>query len=146
GRGGAGALRAGRRAARMIIPSRRWLLGAAILALVAPLALVWPAAATWLVALDAGWLLLLAMEAWRAMGVEEAHFTVRRLAPPAFSLRSARPGTYRWESHLPRAVDLRVAEELRAILSLGAAQERALRLAPSAPLFETHAVTPLARV
>ncbi|MFP5354521.1 MAG: DUF58 domain-containing protein [Gemmatimonadota bacterium] len=129
----------------MIIPSRRWLLGAAFLALVAPLALVWPAAATWLVVLDAGWLLLLAVEGWRAMGVEEESFTVRRLAPPAFSLRRALPVTYRWESHLPRAVDLRVAEELPAILSLGAAQERALRLAPSAPLFETHAVTPLAR-
>lgn len=129
----------------MIIPSRRWLAGAALLALVAPVAFAWPPAATWLVALDAAWLVLLAVEGWRALGVEAGDVAVRREAPPAFSLGRPLPVTYRWQSHLSRAVHLRVAEECPPILSLGAAAERALRLAPAASLYETHAVTPVSR-
>lgn len=129
----------------MIIPSRRWFVGAALLALVAPLALVWPPAALWLVTLDAGWVLLLAVDSWRASAVGPGDISVRREAPPAFSLGRALPVTYRWTSRLARAVDLRVAEELPAIISLGAAAERTVRLAPSAAFVETHGVTPVAR-
>ena len=47
------------------VPSRRWLAGAAGLAVVAPLALVWPAAAWLLPALDLLWLAALVLDAAR---------------------------------------------------------------------------------
>ncbi|MCC7323291.1 MAG: hypothetical protein IT358_05660, partial [Gemmatimonadaceae bacterium] len=53
----------------MIIPSRRWFVGAALLALVAPLALLWSGAATLLIVLDVAWVVLLAIDAWRAWSV-----------------------------------------------------------------------------
>ncbi len=129
----------------MIIPARRWFVGAALLALLAPLALVWPSATRWFVAADVAWLLVLVVEGWRGAGVGARDVAVRRQAPPAFSLGRPLPVTYRWESRLSRPVVLRVAEALPPILSLGGAMERSLRLLPGAPLYETQAVTPLAR-
>ena len=129
----------------MILPARRWFAGAAMLALVAPLALAWPTAATWLVTLDAAWLLLLAVDAWRSAAITADDITVRRQVPPAFSLGRPLPVTWRWEARLPRPVVVRVAEEFPSLLSLGDAAERVLRLAPGSALYETHVVTPVAR-
>lgn len=129
----------------MILPARRWFVGAALLALVAPLALAWPSAATWLVALDATWLALLAVDAWRASGIEGDAIAVRRQTPPAFSLGRPLPVTWRWESRLARPVVVRVAEDIPPILSLGAVAVRVVRLDPRAARFETHLVTPVAR-
>ena len=53
----------------MIVPTRRWLVAAALLALVAPLAFRWPAAGSLLVTLDALWLLALLIDGWRALAL-----------------------------------------------------------------------------
>jgi uncharacterized protein (DUF58 family) len=129
----------------MIIPSRRWFIGAALLALVAPVALVWPGAATLLLVLDAGWVVALLIDAWRAWDITAADVTVQREAPPAFSLGRSLPVTYRWQSRLPRVVQLQVVEQLPSLLSLAGGATRTLTLAPASPLYERHDVRPLAR-
>lgn len=129
----------------MILPSRRWFIGAALLALVAPVALVWPGAATLLLVLDAVWLVVLLIDAWRAWDITAADFAVQRDAPPAFSLGRSLPVTYRWQSRLPRRVQLQVVEQLPSLLSLAGGAMRTLTLAPASPLYERHDVRPLAR-
>ena len=129
----------------MIIPSRRWFVGAALLALVAPLAVWWPSAAIWLIVLDAAWCLLLAVDAWRAWGIDGASISVRRTAPPAFSIGRALPVAYRWESELEKTADVRVVEALPALLAMTAGVERTLRLAPGTPVFESRLVQPAER-
>lgn len=129
----------------MIIPSRRWFTGAALLALVAPLALVWPGASTLLLVLDAVWVVALLIDAWRAWDITAADVTVQREAPPAFSLGRSLPVTYRWQSRLPRVVQLQVVEQLPSLLSLAGGTTRTLTLAPGSPVYERHDVRPLAR-
>lgn len=129
----------------MILPSRRWLQGAAGLALVAPLALWWPQAALWLVGLDALWVLALVVDGWRAWGIEGASFEVSRQAPPAFSMGRALPVTYRWESRLAHRVQVRAVEALPPLLAMPGGVERSFALAPSSPLYETRQVQPRSR-
>lgn len=129
----------------MILPSRRWLLGAAFLALLAPLALWWPVAALWLVTLDAGWLLLLLVDAWRALAIGADDFDVRREAPPAFSMGRALPVLYRWRSRLARRAVVRVSEALPPMLEMPEGAERQLTLSPDSSLLETRLVRPVAR-
>lgn len=129
----------------MIIPSRRWFIGAALLALVAPVALVWPGAATLLLVVDATWVVALLIDAWRAWDITAADFTVQRETPPAFSLGRSLPVTYRWQSRLPRVVQVQVVEQLPSLLSLAGGAMRTLTLAPASPLYERHDVRPLAR-
>ncbi|MBK8057232.1 MAG: DUF58 domain-containing protein [Gemmatimonadetes bacterium] len=129
----------------MIIPSRRWFVGAALLALVAPLALLWSGAATLLIVLDVAWVVLLAIDAWRAWSVTADDFSVQRDAPPAFSMGRSLPVSYRWQSRRSRPMQLLVVEELPPILSFAGGGRRLLLLAPDAPLYERHDVRPLAR-
>lgn len=129
----------------MPIPSRRWFIGAALLALVAPLALVWSGASLLLVVLDVAWVALLAIDTWRAWGIETRDFTVQREAPPAFSLGRPLPVHYRWLSHLPRRTTVQVVEALPSILSLAGGEARTFALAPESPLYERHDVRPVAR-
>ena len=129
----------------MLLPSRRWFIGAALLALVAPLALVWSGASLLLVALDVAWVALLAVDTWRAWAIEAKDFTVQRETPPAFSLGRSLPVTYRWLSHLPRRTTVQVVEALPPILSLADGVERTLVLEPESPLYERHDVRPVAR-
>jgi uncharacterized protein (DUF58 family) len=129
----------------VILPSRRWLAGAAGLALVAPLALAWPPAALWLVALDVAWLAALAVDGWRALAIDATSFEVARDGPPAFSVGRALPVTYRWRSRLVHRATVRVEEELPAPLTLAGGPGRTLRLAPSTTLVEQHDVRPVAR-
>lgn len=129
----------------MILPSRRWLMGGAVLALIAPLALRWPAAASWLVAADALWLVLLLVDAWRASAISGDDFAVRREAPPAFSLGRSLPVVYRWRSLLPRRAVVRVVESLPSLLEMPQGVEREHALAPESPLLETRLVKPVAR-
>lgn len=129
----------------MIIPSRRWFVGAALLALVAPLALLWSGAATLLIVLDVAWVVLLAIDAWRAWSVTADDFSVQRDAPPAFSMGRSLPVSYRWQSRRSRPLQLLVVEQLPPILSFAGGGRRALRLSPDAPLYERHDVRPLAR-
>ena len=129
----------------MIVPSRRWLAGAAALALVAPAALAWPPAAAWMVALDALWLAAFLVDAWRALAIGAGAIEVVRDAPPAFSVGRALPVTYRWRSRLRHRATIRVEEELPGPLALAGGLGRTLSLAPSATAIETHEVRPVAR-
>jgi uncharacterized protein (DUF58 family) len=97
----------------MITPSRRWFVGAAALALVAPLGYVWPPTLALLLALDALWVLALLVDAWRSE--RPAHvIDVERVAPPAFSVGRPLPVTYRWRNKTMRRVALDVREEFPA--------------------------------
>ena len=66
----------------MMLPSRRWFLGAASLALVAPLALWWPGASLLFLVLDALWMLALLVDGVRGLDVGPRSLEVERLAPP----------------------------------------------------------------
>lgn len=129
----------------MILPSRRWLVGGAILALIAPLTFWWPQAALWLAAADAGWLLLLLVDGWRASSIRAHDVELQRDAPPAFSLGRALPVSYRWRSHLPRRAVVRVAESLPPLLAMPQGIERELALTPESPLVESRLVKPVQR-
>ncbi|MEP7381156.1 MAG: DUF58 domain-containing protein [Gemmatimonadota bacterium] len=129
----------------MILPARRWLAGAAMLAMVAPLALRWSSAALWLVVLDVGWLLLLLVDGWRAWGIGRDAFEVHREAPPAFSMGRTLPVLYRWRSHLTRRAVVRVVEALPPLLTMPDGIERTLTISPTSPLLESRRVRPVAR-
>ncbi len=73
----------------IVVPSRRWLVGAAVLALVAPLALVWPAAAGLLPALDLAWLAAFLLRRGPRPGA--AHARDRRARRRSRSPWAARP-------------------------------------------------------
>ncbi len=129
----------------MILPSRRWMVGGALLALIAPLALLWPSTALWLAGLDGIWLLLLIVDAWRASAIDAESIELHREAPPAFSIGRALPVLYRWRSHLPRRAVVRVAEALPPLLAMPQGIERELVLAPDSPLVESRLVRPVRR-
>jgi uncharacterized protein (DUF58 family) len=94
----------------IVIPSRRWLLGAAALALVAPLALAWPPAAGFLPALDVLWVALLAID---ALGTPAPRtLSVTREAPVAFGVGRAAVIRYRWRHRARRPLTLEVRERL----------------------------------
>jgi uncharacterized protein (DUF58 family) len=97
------------------------------------------------VALDAVWLLALVIDGWRALAIGPATIRVTREAPPAFSLGRDLPVVYRWESQRAHAVQVRVVEELPALLAMPGGVERAFVLSPSSPLFETRVVRPRQR-
>ena len=129
----------------MIVPSRRWFVVAAGLALLAPLARWWPGAALGLVALDAAWVLALAVDAWRAAGVRLEEVTVTREAPPAFSLGRSFPVSWRWASAVPRALVLRVREAFPAPFGAGWDAEREVRLPPRGAATERADLRPVRR-
>jgi uncharacterized protein (DUF58 family) len=111
----------------MPVPSARWLLGAAALAVVALLGLRWPAALPFMLALDAMWLLLLLADAWAATAA--LPIEVERTAPAAFAVGRAAPVTYRWRHAARRMVTIVTREALPPPLGL-ATERRLLRLAP----------------
>jgi uncharacterized protein (DUF58 family) len=129
----------------MIVPSRRWFIGAAALGLTAPVALAWADWVMALVVLNVGWGLALAIDAWRASGVGTADLTVTREVPPAFSLGRALPVRYRWGSALPRGLDLRVREAFPAPFGAGWDVERAFTLPPRGVVYESTTLRPVHR-
>ncbi len=129
----------------MILPSRRWFLGAAALALVAPLALWWPGASLLFLALDGLWMLALVVDSVRGLDVGSRSLEVERLAPPAFSLGRPMPVSYRWLNRSRRPLSVRAIEEMPGELSLGTQAERRLVLSPQSPLYEEMLATPTAR-
>lgn len=129
----------------MIVPSRRWFAGAAALGLTAPLALAWPDWVVPLAALNMGWVLALAVDAWRAAGVRAGDLSVSREVPPAVSLGRALPVRYRWASDLPRPLRLRVREAFPATFGLGWDAERVLALPPRGVVYESATLLPVRR-
>ena len=67
----------------MLLPTRRWLVVACLLALVALAGYSWQPALALLLLLDVAWVGLLLWDGWQARRVP---LTVEREAPPAFSV------------------------------------------------------------
>lgn len=130
-----------------LAPTPRWIGVAAALALVAPLGLVWPGALDLLLALDAAWLLALAIDAARllhgASGVEGLE--VERAAPHAFGAGRVSPVTYRWRHAGRRTMHIAVRERLPDVLGAHASPARYVELRPDEVTTESLEVCPLRR-
>ena len=125
----------------IVVPSRRWLAGAAALALIAPLGFVWPDALLLLLLLDALWLVALAADAVLA---SEGEISVERDAPPAFSVGRPLPVTYLWTLRARGRRLVRVRERFPEPLGGAAMPGRELRLRPGVTREELE-VMPVAR-
>ncbi|HEX2219179.1 MAG TPA: hypothetical protein VHG35_10265, partial [Gemmatimonadales bacterium] len=90
------------------VPSRVWLWGAAVLALIAPAGLWWPGALTLLLVLDIVWVVAFLVDAVAAPGAGALH--VRREAPVAFSLGRQFVIRYVWRHDRRRRLLLRIKE------------------------------------
>jgi uncharacterized protein (DUF58 family) len=123
-----------------LVPSRRWLWGAAALALVAPVAPWLPGSLSVLLALDVLWVLLLLVDAVAAPGA--GVLEVQREVPVAFSLGRRFSVRYSWRHGLRRRLEVQVKERLpdplggavtplrRLQLPAGVSVEERLELAP----------------
>jgi len=127
----------------MLLPSRRWLLGALLLAGIAPLGLLWPPAADLFVLLDAAWLIAWGVDA--AAIPAPASLGVTREAPPAFSAGRSSVLRYHWHHDAARPLRLLVHETFPEPLGGVAPPPRSLTLAPAAETNETVEVTPARR-
>jgi uncharacterized protein (DUF58 family) len=127
----------------IIVPSRRWLIGAAGLAVVAPLALVWPWAAGLLPALDLIWVGALLADALATTSPRS--LSVTRAAPAAFA--AGRPATvgYHWRHSLSRRITLQVREHLPEPLGGALSPTRSLVVPPGAGLDEQLDLVPVRR-
>ncbi len=127
----------------IVVPSRRWLAGAAGLALVAPLALVWPPAAMLLPALDLLWLAALALDA--AGTPAPRALDVTREAPAAFGAGRPAVVRYRWRHRARRPLTLAVRERLPEPLGGADSPTRRLTVPPREGLDELLEVVPRRR-
>jgi uncharacterized protein (DUF58 family) len=125
---------------RLPIPTPRALAIAAALALVALGGLAWPHALPALLLLDAVWVALVAVDAWRAGAA--LPLRVERQTPPAFSVGRSFLVGYRWSHAGRRPAELLVREALPPPLGFatpartlqvpaGRVTREALRIAPA---------------
>jgi uncharacterized protein (DUF58 family) len=91
------------------VPTRRWLLVAAGLSLVALLGTIRSDGLAWLLMADALWVLALVIDILTA--ANPGQIAVSREAPPAFSVGRALPVNYIWSSQVRRPVTIRVKEQ-----------------------------------
>lgn len=129
----------------MILPTRRWYLGALALGLLAPLSLVVPAASAALFVLDVAWVLAFLIDAGRIGSLELGRFPVTREPPPAFSVGRPLPVVYRWQNPLRRRLTLLVREETPPLLENSAGLERRLLLPPATASREELLYAPVRR-
>ena len=128
----------------MILPSRRWYLGAAVLALLAPVALITPAAVPiWFVA-DVLWVIAFVVDAYLVARNDLRSWPVTREAPPAFSVGRAMPVSYRWRNPADRAISLKVREAYPEQLEVPD-QPRLIRIPAGGSALETLTMIPLRR-
>jgi uncharacterized protein (DUF58 family) len=126
----------------MPIPSRRWLVVAAALAVIGLAGSVWPGGLQLMLVLDVVWLAAFGLDAAAAAGSYPVR--VERDAPPAFSVGRALPVRYRWRHDNANPRTLLVREALPPPLGF-ATPVRRLRLRPDAPTVEELLVRPAAR-
>jgi uncharacterized protein (DUF58 family) len=127
----------------IVLPSRRWLVGAGLLALAAPLALVAPAGATVILVLDLVWLAALLLDAARATSPRS--LAIAREAPVAFGVGRTTIVRYRWRPPGTGALVLIVRERLPDPLGGAVTPERVLRVPPGEGLEEQLELTPTHR-
>jgi uncharacterized protein (DUF58 family) len=125
------------------IPTRRWLVGAALLAVVAPVALVRPWAAGLLPALDLLWVAALLVD-WLGTSRPRA-LAVTREAPAAFGVGRAATVRYRWRHAGRRPLTLEVREALPAPLGGAETPTRRLRVPSGEGLDERLELVPVRR-
>ncbi len=126
-----------------VVPSRRWLMGAAALAPVAVAGLAWPGALGVLLTLDALWLLAFVVDAFAAPGARALE--VRREAPVAFSLGRRFVIRYRWRHTGRRRITVEVKEHLPEPLGGAATPLRRLQLPVGLPVEEQLELEPVRR-
>ncbi|MBA3498107.1 MAG: DUF58 domain-containing protein [Gemmatimonadales bacterium] len=126
-----------------VVPSRRWLIGAAALAVAAPLAVVWPGSGGLLPALDLLWIAALVLDAARAPVPRS--LDVSREAPAAFGVGRAAVIRYRWRHHSQRRLVLDVRERLPEPLGGAVTPTRRLLVPPGEGLDERLELTPVRR-
>ncbi|MDQ3137184.1 MAG: DUF58 domain-containing protein, partial [Gemmatimonadota bacterium] len=126
-----------------VVPSRRWLIGAAALAVAAPLAVVWPGSGGLLPALDLLWIAALVLDAARAPVPRS--LDVSREAPAAFGVGRAAVIRYRWRHHSQRRLVLDVRERLPEPLGGAVTPTRHLLVPPGEGLDERLELTPARR-
>jgi len=125
------------------IPTRRWLVGAALLAAAAPLALLRPWAAGLLPALDLLWVAALLADWMDAP--RPRSFEIGREAPLAFGVGRAAVVRYRWRHHLGRRVTLEVRERLPDHIGGADTPTRRLEVPPRDGLDERLELVPRRR-
>ncbi len=129
----------------MIVPTRRWYVVAAALALLALAALVWPAAGDLLALADVAWVAALIVDALRIGGVDLPHFPVTREAPPAFSVDRPLPVIYHWRNPARRALTLHIRELVPPLIAPSSGRERTLVLRPGVETRDEQLFVPLRR-
>ncbi|MGH7523846.1 MAG: DUF58 domain-containing protein [Gemmatimonadales bacterium] len=129
----------------MILPARRWYLGAAGLAVIAPLSIRWPAAASVLLAGDVLWVLALVIDGWRVASLSVREFPVTRTAPAAFSVGRAMPVTLHWKNPTRRSLSVLVREDVVPLLTLAGPEERSLLLPSDGQVDEELQYQPVRR-
>ena len=125
----------------MILPTRRWLVGAAALGLLAPLALLWPGAVVAYLLACLAWV---ALVLWDGARAGETALAVTREPPPAFSVGRALGVSYRWVLGGTRAQHILVRDHFPAPLGGADLPARTLRLIPGVN-HERYDVMPLRR-
>ena len=126
-----------------LVPARRWLWGAAALALIAPMGMWWPGAFGALLALDGLWILLLLADAGAAPGARALR--VRREVPVAFSLGRRFVVRYTWGHRLGRRLTVLVKERLPEPLGGAVTPLRRLELPPRLEVEERLELAPVRR-
>ena len=125
------------------IPTRRWLVGAALLSVVAPLALLRPWAAGLLPALDLLWVAALLTD-WLGTARPRS-LAVTREAPAAFGVGRGATVRYRWRHSERRPLTLEVREALPEPLGGAEMPTRRLRVPPGQGLDERLELVPVRR-
>jgi uncharacterized protein (DUF58 family) len=127
----------------IVVPTRRWLIGAGLLALAALPALRWPDAAGLLPTLDLLWLAALALDFVLTPAPRTLEIT--REAPAAFSVGRAAVVRYRWRNRGRRSLHLEVRERLPDPLGGAATPTRRLLVPPGEGLDERLELVPARR-
>ena len=125
------------------VPTRRWLVGAAMLAAVAPLALLRPWAAGLLPALDLLWIAALLADWWGTPSPPT--LTVTREAPVAFGVGRPAVVRYRWRHPARRRLAIEVREQLPDPLGGAITPTRRLEVPPGDGLDERLELVPVRR-
>lgn len=126
-----------------LVPSRRWLAGAAALAVVALLGIRWSAAGPALLLLDAAWLGLLLADGLAVARPQS--LMVSREAPLAFSLGRSFAVHYRWAQPTRRRLLVLVQEMLPPPLGGAETPLRRLEIPPGVPMEERLELRPVRR-
>lgn len=124
------------------LPSRRWFLVAAALAVAAPLALIWPGASAFLIVADLSWVAAFWLD-WY-LSPAESDISVERDAPAAFSVGRAFPVRYRWARRGARGFTAQVRETYPAPLAQGPSPVRRL-VVPAGGAIESILIHPVRR-